>query len=93
MYKITSIYQTNLFFIHFKDPHFFLSVRFLMALLIFGANLIQYTQKVMVSIGIVCMVNYTWLGELNSFEARNSSINTCYLKNSSVSQVTHFYKI
>ena len=65
-----------------------------MALLIFGANLVQYTQKVMTSIAIVCMVNYTWLEENNSFEILNISLktnNTCFFKSDPVLSVNYIF--
>lgn len=44
-----------------KGPGFYFSVRFMVACLIFCASAIQYTQKIDMSIGIVCMVNKTAL--------------------------------
>ena len=42
-------------------PPFFLSARFLLAIIFFLAVAIQYTHKTDISVGIVCMVNHTAL--------------------------------
>jgi hypothetical protein len=44
-----------------------------MAILVFAAYIVQYMQKMMTSIGIVCMVNQTWVQEYNSPKTQNNS--------------------
>lgn len=46
-----------------QAPSFFLSIRFLLALIAFVAYATQYTQKINMSVAIVCMVNNTALKE------------------------------
>jgi hypothetical protein len=47
----------------FKETRLLLSIRFLLAILLFFGYAIQYTQKINMSVAIVCMVNNTALLE------------------------------
>lgn len=42
-----------------ETPSFIISIRFLLAILAFVAYAAQYTQKINMSVAIVCMVNHT----------------------------------
>lgn len=44
-----------------NGPPFIISCRFMIAVLVFFAYTIQYMHKVDLSVGIVCMINNTWL--------------------------------
>ena len=44
-----------------EAPSFLLSIRFLLALIAFLAYATQYTQKINMSVAIVCMINNTAL--------------------------------
>ena len=54
------------FFFIFKEPSFILSMRFLLAILVFFGYGIQYTQKTGMSVAIVCMVNNTAILLMNN---------------------------
>ncbi|RNA33599.1 sialin-like, partial [Brachionus plicatilis] len=49
-----------------KPPSFLLSIRFMLALLGFLAYATQYTQKINMSVAIVCMINNTALSLQNN---------------------------
>ena len=49
----------------------FFSFRFFLAFLIFLGIAIQYTQKIDMGIGIICMVNHTATGEIISSSANH----------------------
>jgi hypothetical protein len=50
-----------------------LSIRFLLALIAFFAYAIQYTQKINMSVAIVCMINNTALESTSSASARQNN--------------------
>lgn len=51
--------KTNEILFEEKNPRLFPSVRFTLAIMCFLATLIQYTQRINMSVAIVCMVNHT----------------------------------
>ena len=58
----------------FKEPSFWISVRFLLSMLIFFGYCFNYMQKVDMGIAIVCMVNNTALKEMSySYHFKNDT--------------------
>lgn len=64
-----------------EAPSFIISIRFLLAILAFVAYAAQYTQKINMSVAIVCMVNHTAANshsthQNETFSTFNQSIDT-----------------
>lgn len=64
-----------------NGPPFIISCRFMIAVLVFFAYTIQYMHKVDLSVGIVCMINNTWLSgtspQQNTSNQINENIENC----------------
>lgn len=62
-----------------NGPPFLISCRFMIAVLVFFGYAIQYMHKVDLSVGIVCMINNTWLSSTKpKLNTTSNATSNCY---------------
>jgi hypothetical protein len=74
-------------FFFWLAPSFLISIRFLLAIIAFSAYAIQYTQKINMSVAIVCMINNTALEERKHASALELTTTTTALPETTTSAI------